>query len=199
MKDVLTKLSELPDIYDVVEIWINEIEDLNLENLFNVCKKPVVIKITDSNNTELIETILKKNVAFMDIDIKSDYRDMIEKHKKKTKLIVSYHNFETTPLYSDILELARGIKERGADIGKIVMTANNLSDNLVPLKLLANNAAVGMPLISFCMGKFGKMSRIYAGLFGSEMNFVPPDEDWKTADGQLILKDWTEIQNIIKT
>lgn len=194
---VLRKLTDVPEKYDLIEIWINEIQDMDMQKLFDNAKKPLLIKITDVSNKDLINAILKLEPAYVDIDFDSFTPELIPA-KRNTKLILSCHNFSGTKLYSDALEIAKKMKSLGADIGKIIMSADKIEDNLVPLRLLAQSDFIGLSLISFCMGAKGRLSRIVAASFGNFINFVPPDSSWKTAEGQIEFNEWEELRKKLK-
>jgi 3-dehydroquinate dehydratase type I len=198
MNGVLKRLPAVPKDYDLVEIWVNEVRKIDVDKILKTAKNPLLFKITDSND-ELIEEILDKNIAYIDIDIntKSSVLEKILNKKGKTKLIISFHDFKGTPVYSKLLDLAKKMKKYGADIGKIVVTAKKFKDNTTSLKLLNEGKKLHLPLISFCMGSEGRMSRIYASHYGSVIDFVPPDDSWKTADGQLTLDEWKKLTSLV--
>ncbi|MFC1655963.1 type I 3-dehydroquinate dehydratase [Patescibacteria group bacterium] len=197
MDTVLQKLQEVPGNYDLIEIWINEIQNVDVGKLLEKANKPLLIKITDTSNQELIDEVLAHDPAYLDIDLDSFDPDLISK-KKNTKLILSFHNFTGTHLYSGALEIAKKMKALGADIGKIIMTAEKVEDNLIPLRLLAESETMGLPLVSFCMSEKGRLSRIISASFGNMINFVPPNAEWKTAEGQIELSEWEDLRKKLK-
>jgi len=52
-------------------------------------------------------------------------------------------------------------------------------------------------MIAFCLGKKGRISRIMAPQFGSLISYVPPTEDFVTAEGQIMLDEWMKIQRLL--
>lgn len=193
MTDAIEMLAKVPNDYDLVEIWINEIDDLNLITLKEKAKHPLLIKITEFSNHELLREVIENGFEYVDIDI-TDFEKVKEFHKKETKIIASYHDFKETP---DI-EMGRAMIERminaGADIAKIVCVAKDCHDNLMPLKLLKETE---FPLIAFCMGDKGRLSRVLSPQCGSLISFIPPDTSWTTADGQLIYDEWNIIKDLL--
>jgi len=188
--------------FDLIEIWIDEIEGINQKGILEICKtskKPLIFKFIKKIDFALINDCLNKKVKYLDIDCEND-QTTIERIKTliaEKKLILSYHNYSNTPLYTDILEIAQAVKAKGADICKIVMKAGKIEDNLVPLKLLSNANIIGIPLISFCTGDSGRMSRIYAQKFGSLIDYILPSESYRTAEGQFLLNEWLKIDMVI--
>lgn len=194
---VLRKIQEVPEAYDLIEIWINEIEDIIVKKLFEVSEKPLLAKITDTRDAALIWSIFNADFAYVDIDINL-FKTSFIREMKDTKLIISYHDFLGTPIYADAFEIAKKIKSLGADIGKIIFTAQKIEDNLIPLRLLAEMKKEELPLISFCMGEKGRLSRIVSASFGNVINFVPPDSSWKTAAGQIEFGEWEDLRKKLK-
>ncbi len=197
MDRVLRKLQEIPGNYDLIEIWINEIQNVNVEKLLEEANKPLLAKITDISNRQLIDKVLEHDPAYIDIDLDSFFPDLLLE-KQNTKLILSFHNFTETLPYNEALDITKKMKSLGADIGKIIMTAQKVEDNLIPLRLLAESDAIGLPLVSFCMSEKGRLSRIIAASFGNMIDFVPPNAKWKTAQGQIELDEWEELREKLK-
>lgn len=200
MSEIVRKMRDVPGEYDLIEIWINEIKDLSFEELISASDRPLLIKVTDVSDKSLIEGSIRNNVSYIDIDLKADAGmiNFVKDNKYDTKLIVSHHEFNGTPSFRNALELLGEIKDTGADVAKIVFKALKMEDNLVPLRLLSSASGSGLPLISFCMGRLGRMSRIMAGSIGSLIEFVPPDENWQTAEGQIVYDEWKTLQGFFK-
>jgi len=173
------KLRKIPSKYDLVEVWD--------ANLLPFVKKRSLLKVVD--NFRVDESL---RVDYIDYDI-SVRKKIVPGN---AKLIISYHNFDYTPSVKELRRIIKKMQKQGADIGKIVVAALKLEDNLVPLQLLAET---DFPLISFCMGDKGRISRIMAPKFGSLISYIPPTKDFITADGQILLPDWEKIQMDIAT
>lgn len=193
MTDAIEMLEKVPNDYDLVEIWINEIDDLNLITLKAKAKHPLLIKITEFTNHDLLKEVVENGFEYVDIDI-ADFETIKDFHRKETKIIASYHDFKETP---DV-EMGRAMVERmrnaGADIAKIVCLATDCHDNYVPLRLLKE---IDFPLITFCMGEKGRLSRVLSPQCGSLISYIPPDTSWKTADGQIIYDEWKLIKELL--
>ncbi len=131
-------------------------------------------------------------------------RDNAAPHKnaaRRTKLIVSYHDFKKTPSLKTLKSLYYRAVTAGADVVKISVFANAFEDNL---RLLGLGAAVGAgkrrrPLIITSMGEKGRIGRIAAPLFGSIIVFAASDKKNLTAPGQLTLEQYKKIASVINT
>ena len=85
----------------------------------------------------------------------------------------------------------------GADIIKIVTKANEPSDNLRVLKLIPLAGQLGVPIIAFCMGEMGKISRLACIIMGGLMTFASVDENTVSAPGQISAAHMTRMLEIL--
>src|SRR5213078_4754884 len=95
-------------------------------------------------------------------------------------LIVSYHNYEATPLLDSIVNRVTQIQ---ADAYKVVTTARKPSDNV---RVLA--AAKGLPkqrMIVLAMGELGFPTRVLSPVFGGVYSYAAPMFAQGTAAGQV--------------
>jgi 3-dehydroquinate dehydratase len=97
---------------------------------------------------------------------------------KGSMVITSWHDFHSTPGEEKLLSLAREASAYG--IPKIVTRAERLTDNYIVLSLYRK---VRTPLIAFCMGELGVLSRILSISLGSPIMYscLPGEE---LAEGQ---------------
>ncbi len=110
------------------------------------------------------------------------------------RVIVSWHDFSSTPDPRELSAILARMAESGAHVGKIVTTAHGPNDVLRVLSLLEEAAARDFPLIAFCMGEAGRISRVATLFLGGFMSYVAPDEGGgATAPGQLTLSAMRRI------
>ena len=106
----------------------------------------------------------------------------------EARVIVSWHDFSSTPGPRELSDILARMAESGAHAGKIVTTAHGPGDVLRVLSLLDAAAGRGFPLIAFCMGEAGRISRVATLFLGGFMSYAAPDEGGgATAPGQLTL------------
>ena len=130
------------------------------------------------------------------IDTELEYPDDLQLQLRNrarsagTKLIVSWHNFSTTPPLKQLLEVYRNCAEKGADVVKIVTTANSLIDATRTMRLYRSVARLPRkrgnrpPLAAFAMGSAGKFTRYLSLKLGSPLSYTYPDGANATAPGQ---------------
>ena len=130
------------------------------------------------------------------IDTELEYPDYLQLQLRNrarsagTKLIVSWHNFSATPPLKQLLEVYRSCAEKGADVVKIVTTANSLIDATRTMRLYRSVARLPRkrgnrsPLAAFAMGSAGKFTRYLSLKLGSPLSYTYPDGAKATAPGQ---------------
>lgn len=130
------------------------------------------------------------------IDTELEYPDDLQLQLRNrarsagTKLIVSWHNFSTTPPLKQLLEVYHNCAEKGADVVKIVTTANSLIDATRTMRLYRSVARLPRkriqrpPLAAFAMGSAGKFTRYLSLKIGSPLSYTYPDGAKATAPGQ---------------
>jgi len=101
------------------------------------------------------------------------------------RLLLSWHDFGATPSSQGLESLFQQMYRSGASIGKIVTTARDFSDVLRVLNLQTEAQEMSFPLVAFCMGEIGKISRLATLELGGFMTYASPDAGTATAPGQL--------------
>lgn len=105
--------------------------------------------------------------------------------KGSTKIILSYHHLEGTPDPQALMELLWRMSQERADLYKVVTTAHRLEDSLKVLYFLAWARSEGFEVIGHAMGRWGKLSRILAPLFGAPFAYAALSWGKETAPGQM--------------
>jgi 3-dehydroquinate dehydratase-1/3-dehydroquinate dehydratase/shikimate dehydrogenase len=148
-----------------------------------LCSKP------ESERLEPLREAAGQQAAFVDLELRTSmqYREQLldEIRGSQTRLIISHHDFEKTPDSAALLRILQQQVDSGAHIGKIVTLAHSYLDVLRVLHLQCEAKSRDFPLIAFCMGEEGKLSRIITLLLGGFMTYAALDEHQATAPGQL--------------
>lgn len=215
-EEVLKQISENPE-FDYYEIWLSYIQDLDTNFVWKISDQyngKLIFLFRKQNleksdlNQEVKEKIIKvletsENFLDLDINDQKEELDFIEENKLKnktslllrSKLIVSYHNYEETPSFQKIVD---EIKEFDPVIIKVSTFCQRAEDSLKLLNLLLELKKQGEKFIISGMGDDGKIVRIYGALWGNEMNFAPVDGNEKSAPGQLTKENLEKIFEILK-
>src|SRR3972149_5460306 len=177
--DALHDMAEASKVADIVELRIDYIKNVDLKRLLEKRTKPVIVTNrpireggkfdgSEEERIALLKLAVRLQADYVDVEhdgIQHIRRDTV--HRVPTKIIVSYHNFRETP--GDLTDIYKRLSQSGADIVKIVTHANDITDNIRIYLLLQQSQ---MPVISFCMGELGIISRILYKRFGSYLTFA---------------------------
>jgi 3-dehydroquinate dehydratase-1 len=169
------------------QIQINQDQCLKIYNMF-IKVKPNYIDLEMNTDNKILDEII--NLAY----------------QNSVKLIFSYHNFENTLSFNEATDLihkfnTKLIQELSLDsekfegiINKVVFTAQNFEDNIIPLRL-CRESSNAKKIISFCMGPLGIFSRITCVLAGSFLTYTFLEE--QTAKGQINIEKMKEVYELI--
>lgn len=134
---------------------------------------------------------------YVDLEIDTEgVEELAEKVKSLgAGVIISFHDFETTPEKERLEEILRDELSAGADICKIVGTSNTPGDNLAYFNLLLDNADV--EIVSFGMGIAGVLSRVLSPLVGGAFTYASAEMGSESAPGQLTISELREIYRMM--
>lgn len=187
---------------DFAEVRIDTM-NVKIEDMERIFSKPLALIATfmplsptmtwgraveaNTRKTFLIAAI-EAGAKYVDIEIQSDsaYRkEIIEKAKLNgCKVIISFHDFHSTPKKEKLEEIVALCFSMGADIAKISCRVNSERDNLRLLGLLNNDDYQGRTVV-IGMGNKGRITRVAAPLLGSPFTFASLLKGKETAEGQI--------------
>ena len=142
---------------------------------------------------ESLLNAIQSGAAYVDIEFESDveYRNDIiqEAVENNCRIIISYHNPESTPEKEDLLNIRERCFQLGADIPKIVCQVHSEADCARILSLYETNK----PVIAFGMGKLGRITRLAAPFLGAPFTYASLSSGKETAPGQI---DYQTLQRL---
>jgi len=154
-------------------------------------------KFSDSERMELMETAISNGAAYVDIELEMPARmreRLIGMAKGRgCKVIISYHNFETTPQPPELMDIIKNCRASGADIVKIACQVNDSDDSANLMSLYSKEKNI----ISFGMGVEGLITRLAAPLLGAEFTYAAADNNSKTGPGQVTVKEMGSFYKIL--
>jgi len=103
--------------------------------------------------------------------------------KQRAKCLLSFHQLKKTPPLGELNEIVNRQLAAGADICKVVTTAQSFEDNLTVLQLIADFPQTKM--VSFSMGSVGLSSRILCPLVGGDFTYASMEKGEESAPGQI--------------
>jgi len=174
-----------------------------IKNLFRAANRTIAtcrsIKFEDSKRIEILKTAIQSGARYVDFDYKQDIE--IFKFLKKEcqtnncKIILSYHNPESTPTLDELNNIKNQIKTSQPDIYKIACKVNDKKDIINLLSLYQDSQN---DLIAIGLGEKGKITRIAAINLGAPFTYASIDDNQETAPGQINYQTLKKIFELMK-
>lgn len=211
-KQVLEVISKHKDSYDYFEIWLDYIQDLDLDFIKKLSKeygKKIIFlfrrqylekpKLSSDKRIAIIN-LLSNTDSILDLDINSQKKeiDYIKRTNKNIALIISYHNYKKTPSLPELNQLILKMIKIKGQIIKVSTFCRNDSDALNLIDLLVILKEKEIKCIVLGMGPKGKTTRIAGAILGNEINFAPLTLKNKSSSGQLTKNNLEKIIRQIK-
>ncbi len=141
-----------------------------------------------------------RGADFVDIELSTAKRqreELIRRARAKgIGVIISAHDFKGTPSREEMLAILRGELDAGATIAKLAVKANSKGDVLRLLDTTSEAAEMGR-ICTIAMGNAGRIGRMVAPFFGSEIAYAAVSEDEGTAPGQLTVEEMKRLLEIL--
>jgi len=202
----LEAIRQVEPFVDLFEIRIDHVGDVWPE-LANQLNRPWIACNRSINEGGLweeseegrIEELLKAmefGASIVDIEIgTSKLAQALPLIKGRASCLLSFHNFQGTPPLDELKEIVQRQIGAGADICKVVTTANSPDDNLTVLQLIAQFP--GIRMVSVAMGNLGLTSRILCPLVGGDFTYASIDRDKESAPGQMTVGELVKIYQMV--
>ena len=144
---------------------------------------------------ELVEaTELGANIVDIEVETKN-LAEVIPVIKKRAKCLLSFHQLKKTPPLEEMKGIVNRQLEAGADICKMVTTAQRFEDNLSVLQLITDHPET--KIVAFAMGPLGLASRILCPLVGGDFTYASMKEGKESAPSQITVKQLRKIYGMV--
>jgi 3-dehydroquinate dehydratase / shikimate dehydrogenase len=156
---------------DLVELRLDAASQIDVAAALEGRNLPVIVTCrakwegggfegTESERKTILAAALEAGAEYVDVEFKAAFaRDLIASTGGK-RVVVSIHDFSGVP--GDLIDRVRAMRATGAEVVKVAVTAQSLSDNLRLLQLERSGQTV---LIG--MGPAGVATRVLAAHFHS--------------------------------
>jgi 3-dehydroquinate dehydratase type I len=148
----------------------------------------------------LLEAI-RSGARYVDIEIDAEEglkkEIMREAKERGAGLILSFHDFQSTPKEEELRDIAIRCLREGADYAKIACKVERDRDALSLLRLVLTEGLRERTIV-VGMGEKGKIVRILAPLFGSPFTYACPKDGLETADGQIEFEVLGELLRLLR-
>ena len=210
LKEFLKNLDQVQEISEMVELRVDKIKNLGEQDLQLIRKKTIKEAIFISRKKEIISKALGLGFDYVDVELET-----IEKEpafakashlalrasrdksagKGKTKIILSFHDFEKTPDIKKLTLIINRMRECNVEVLKIATIVNNNRDIKNLLQILLNKKK-DEKMIVVGMGKKGRITRVLGPLLGSFLTFASTQYG-ETAPGQIDIMRLKKIYKIL--
>jgi 3-dehydroquinate dehydratase-1 len=153
---------------------------------------------SEDERQKILVDAARNGFEYVDVDLFiPNMRELIDDLREVgTKPIVSFHDFDMTFELSRLNLVLEEEIALGAEVCKIVTTANQVEDNLTTLDFVSK-ASKKAKIVCFAMGELGKPSRLLSPVFGAFFTFASLDEKRKTAKGQLTIQEMRRAYELL--
>ncbi|KAK8335762.1 hypothetical protein V6Z12_A09G076100 [Gossypium hirsutum] len=195
---------------DLVEIRLdslnnfNPFEDLNV--LIKQCPLPTLFTYRpvweggqyggdEKKRLDVLRLAMELGADYIDVELKVAHefiKSIGGKKPEKFQVIVSSHNYQSTPSVEELGNLVVKIQSTGADIVKIATTAIDITDVARIFQITVHSQ---VPIIGLVMGERGLISRILCTKFGGYLTFGTLEAGVVSAPGQPTINDLLNLYN----
>lgn len=209
-KKIVQLIKKYKSKSDIIEVWIDGVRDLELNKIVEQSKDLLLVcKGKDENGSyngsddekiNLLQQGIDLGVKYVDVSIftKSSCIKKLLLHKKKSKVILSFHDFCYTPTLQKLKVQVDRMRKFNSDIIKIAVYPQSTKDIITIFALAQYLRSIKQEFILIGMGDRGQCTRIFAPLIGSSFVFVSPSQGKETASGQMtqgeICDIWRTLQ-----
>jgi 3-dehydroquinate dehydratase/shikimate dehydrogenase len=171
---------------DLVELRLDYVRDPDVAGALAGRTRPVVVTCrpswqggrftgSEEERKRLLEEALRLGADYVDVEWDAGFDDLIAA-SGGNRIVLSLHDFHGIP--SDLTGTFAAMRSTGAEVVKLAVTANRLSDCLVLLEL---GRTVSRPTVLIALGDSGIPTRLLAARFGSCWSYAGAN----VAPGQL--------------
>jgi 3-dehydroquinate dehydratase type I len=202
----MAAIKKIEPIVDLFEVRIDLIGD-NWTDVARQLKKPWIACNRmveeggkwEGNEARRIERLLQAielGAKIVDIEYNAkNVENIIKLIKKRAECLLSFHDFQKTPSLDVLKQIVNKELKAGADICKVVTTAQTFEDNLAVMRLFSEFPDAKM--VAFAMGTQGFISRVMAPLIGAHFTYGAVQKGNESAPGQLPVSDMLAVYEMV--
>ena len=177
------RMQQPPDLFEFRLDCLCEVLD-QLERRMSRLKAPKIITARDpregganklllAERRELLSRFLP-HAKYIDVELGSAraFKPLLaQARKRNVGVILSFHEFRSTPSSRSLRAKAALAKKLGADVFKIATHTDNPSELARLIDFMTNNE-IYLPLSAMGIGKLGAVSRLLLATCGSVLNYA---------------------------
>ncbi len=209
-EEVREKMLRASRYADVLELRLDLLERFDLSALIRAAPRPVMVTYRSkkeggqgrapyATRLRYLKEAISLGARYVDLEYSMplEYRAEVMRDHQQTQVIVSKHILSGTPSSKALRGWVEKLISTGADIIKLVTRAKAPEDNIRILEVIPMATQVGIPIIAFCMGRDGRMSRVASLLVGGFLTFASLGPEEESAEGQIPVQNMRKILELM--
>ena len=206
-EEFLSNLKKTQELSDLIELRVDYLGGVTPEAIREIRQqtiKPAIFTCRSADEggkftgieQQRIELLQSAIGMFEHVDIELPTMQEHSFHRnEKTKIIISYHNFDETPSYWDMQKIVYDMNELKPDILKIATMVVKDYEVTKLYRLLTNKPHTEDRIV-VGMGQQGRMTRVLGPLLGGYLTYAST-EYGESAPGQIDIKELQTIYNTL--
>ena len=147
---------------------------------------------SEAKRKEGLLKAIQLGADMVDIELSTEnLKGLVSLIKKRAECLLSFHDFLKTPPLKSLKDTVKAQLAAGADICKVVTTAQKFEDNLTILRLITEFPKTRM--VAFAMGPLGLPSRIFCPLVGGDFSYAAIQKGKESAPGQITVNELKKL------
>ncbi len=150
------------------------------------------------NEAERVKELLSAlelGASIIDVELDTpNLENIVKLVKVKAKCLISFHQPGYMLALDEMKHIVNNQLNSGADICKVVATAQSFKDNLTVMQLVTEFPEVR--IISFAMGNLGLVSRVFCPLVGGDFIYASIERGKESAPGQITVAELRRIYEL---
>lgn len=193
LNEFLKNLDQVQGVSEMVELRVDQINDLREQDLRLIRKKTIKESIFTSRKKIILKAL---NLGFDYIDVELSLISNLDLSKRgKTKIILSFHDFEKTPHVNKLISIVNRMREYNVELLKIATVVNEDQDIKNLFQILLNKKK-NEKIIVVGMGNKGQITRVLGPFLGSFLTFASTQYS-ETAPGQINIEKMKNIYKLL--
>ncbi|EUJ26367.1 3-dehydroquinate dehydratase [Listeria floridensis FSL S10-1187] len=200
--DCFAKVEDLETVKWALREFKPFVKDKPLLFTFRTKAEGGEAEIKESFYYELNRTLIRtKEIDLIDLELfhdEDELGELIEEaHQAGIKVLMSSHDFKSTPAKTELISRIKEMERLGADITKVAVMPQTGTDTLVLLDTAAvMNMEAVKPFVAIAMGELGILSRLSGRFFGSAITYAALEKT--SAPGQISVEATKRILNAVQ-
>ncbi len=164
------------------------------------CNRPILEggnwQQSEARRKEELLKAIQLGADIVDIELETkNLERVVSLIKKEARCLLSFHELLKTPPLKSLKKIVKAQLAAGADICKVVTTAQNFEDNLTISKLITEFPKIR--IVAFAMGPLGLPSRIFCPLVGGDFGYAAIQKGKESAPGQITVPELKKLYEMV--